>query len=368
MGQEAVLGDLARRKPNDVAEAGQSPHPAHDAERNPEQCADTVSSRASAVPQAIDGGHDPGDNLPASPPAPRSGAGAPTQNPEEGAKMRLSWALTLSFVLCAAVGAAPAAQPSGAVALSFGVVPQQSASKLARTWNPLLEYLKQRTGVGFTFRTAPSIPEFERRVSAGAYDMAYMNPYHYTVFSESPGYLAFAKARDKQIKGIIVVRADSPIQSIHDLGGKTLAFPAPAAFAASILTRSYLAEQEVAFNPKYVSSHDSVYRTVAKGLYTAGGGVKRTFAATAPEIRAQLRILWTTKGYTPHAIAAHPRVPPEVVERIAGALFEMDGGPEGRTHLDSLKVKGFEAATDSDWDDVRALRIDLLEELMNPPR
>ncbi len=207
--------------------------------------------------------------------------------------------------------------------LSFGIVPQQSASKLAQLWNPIFEEISRKSGVKIHFATAPDIPTFEKRLAAGEYDIAYMNPYHYVVFNKSAGYQALAKARGKSIKGIIVVAKNSKINTLKDLEKSTLAFPAPAAFAASILTQSDLGAEQVTFNAKYVSSHDSVYRTVAKGIYPAGGGVLRTFKNVAPEIRDQLRVLWTTNGYTPHAIAVHPRVKAADAQKIQQVLIAM---------------------------------------------
>lgn len=271
-------------------------------------------------------------------------------------------------LLLGATPACPAAEETDepVQVLSFGVVPQQSASKLARLWAPLLSYLGNKAGMELRFRTAPDIPEFERRVAAGEYDFAYMNPYHYTVFSEKPGYRAFAKAKGQLLKGILVVRADSEIRDPHELEGATLVFPAPAAFAASVLPRAYLAQEGIAFNPKFVSSHDSVYLAVAKGLYPAGGGVVRTLDGLEPELKEQLRVLWTTKGYTPHAFAAHPRVPPEAVQRLGRAMQGASEDEEGRELLAALSMEGFEQAEDSDWDDVRALGIDLLGHLSMP--
>jgi len=247
--------------------------------------------------------------------------------------------------------------------LTYGVVPQQSASKLARLWTPILDHISERSGLKIHFRTARDIPTFEKRLAAGEYDLAYMNPYHYTVFHEAPGYQAMAKARDKRIKGIMVVRKESKITDLTEVNDSTLAFPAPAAFAASILTRSHLTGLGVRYQPKYVSSHDSVYRAVAKGIYPAGGGVKRTFKNVEPEIREQLRILWTTQGYTPHAIAAHPRVRSGDFIEIQQALVAMEQDAEGKTLLESIKIKGFETAADSDWNDVRRLNIHLLKDL-----
>ncbi|MFT6388922.1 MAG: phosphonate transport system substrate-binding protein, partial [Cellvibrionaceae bacterium] len=57
---------------------------------------------------------------------------------------------------------------------SFGVVPQQSAERLAKLWGPVFAYVSKETGVKLQFKTAKNIPEFEKRLMAGDYDFAYM--------------------------------------------------------------------------------------------------------------------------------------------------------------------------------------------------
>lgn len=250
-------------------------------------------------------------------------------------------------------------QPDDSPTLTFGVVPQQASSKLARLWSPILEDLSTRTGIRIGFRTAPDIPAFEQRLAAGDYDLAYMNPYHYTVFSQAPGYRAFARQRDQRIRGLLVVRRDSPIKDIAELAGQEIAFPAPAAFAASVLPQAALRRAGIDIKPHYVRSHDSVYRAVVGGLYPAGGGIERTFQGAEPEVRDQLRILWTTPDFTPHAIAAHPRVDPALVARIRDAMVAMAETPRGAELLAAIEFDGIEAGEDADWDDVRALGIDL---------
>ncbi|MEM9490412.1 MAG: phosphate/phosphite/phosphonate ABC transporter substrate-binding protein, partial [Myxococcota bacterium] len=245
----------------------------------------------------------------------------------------------------------------------FGVVPQLSASKLARLWGPVLKYLGIKLGYKLVFRTAPTIPEFEQRCAEGVYDIAYMNPYHYVRFHEDPGYVAFARQSNKKLRGILVTRADSPVRSLEDLDGTTLAFPAPRAFAASILVRAELRRQRISFAPKYVSSHDSVYRAVAKGIYPAGGGIQRTFDNVDPKIRDQLRVAWTSQPFTPHAIAAHPRVPEAVVARLRQGMLAMASDPAGKKLLARLRFAGVEAGADSDWDDIRALSREPLSSL-----
>lgn len=244
---------------------------------------------------------------------------------------------------------------------SFGVVPQQSATKLARTWVPLLKLLQQKTGIKLRFSTAPNIPTFEERLAKGEYDLAYMNPYHYTVFHKSAGYQAFAKQASKQIRGILVVREDSPYQSVADLNDQVIAFPAPAAFAATLLVRSHLERQGIAYEPKFVSSHDSVYRAISGGFTNAGGGVVRTLESVDADIRSQLRILWKSDGFTPHAFAAHSRIPPEVVAQLLRAMQELTDYPEGLEALRNININAIGSAANQDWDDVRGLNINFLQ-------
>ena len=257
----------------------------------------------------------------------------------------------------------PATASHAGETLTFGIVPQQSASKLARLWGPILQHISDRTGVTLQFATAPDIPSFEKRLSSGVYDLAYMNPYHYTVFRKSPGYLPLAKARDNRIKGIIVVRKDSGLRDLTELNDNTLAFPSPTAFAASILTRSHLSRLGVNYTPRYVSSHDSVYRAVAKGIFPAGGGVVPTFNNLAPDVREELKILWTTEGYTPHAVTVHQRLKKSTAEKIKQALIALEQSPDGKRLLRGIRIKGFESAADQDWDDIRKLNLKLLSDL-----
>jgi phosphonate transport system substrate-binding protein len=250
--------------------------------------------------------------------------------------------------------------------LTFGIVPQQSASRLAEEWGPLLAEVGRRAGVKLEFRTAPNIPVFEERMAHGDFDLAYMNPYHYVVFHSSNGYQAFAKEQDRKIRGILVVRKDSAYRTLADLKGKTVVFPAPASFAASILTQAEFGRMHIPIEPKFVISHDSVYRAVASGLQEAGGGIQRTFEASPPEIQDGLRILMETPAYTPHAFAAHPRVSSEVLAKVQAAMISLSGDEVGQRLLAVMAFKGLSAARDKEWNDIRALDITLLKHYSQP--
>ena len=245
--------------------------------------------------------------------------------------------------------------------LGFGVVPQQSASRLAEDWAPLLAELSRRSGFALVFRTAPNIPVFEERLGRGEYDLAYMNPYHYVVFHAAAGYRVFAKEQDRKLKGILVVKKESPYRTLADLAGKNVAFPAPAAFAASILPQAEFGRLGIPIIARFVASHDSVYRAVASGLQEAGGGIQRSLETTPAEVRNALRVVAETPAYTPHAFAAHPRVAPEVLAKVLAAMQSLSGDETGQGLLAPLAFKGIASAQDREWNDIRALDIKLLE-------
>jgi len=272
-------------------------------------------------------------------------------------------AILILFAVAGLPGLAAAGPRDEPGALVFGVVPQQSAGELAKAWTPILEYLGRKTGQAVRFATAKDLPTFEQRLAAGEYDIAYMNPYHYTVFHRQPGYRPLAKEKERQLKGIIVVRQDSPIRDVAQLKGATVAFPGPAAFAATLLPQAQLNKLGFAIDSRYVSSHDSVYLAVARGLYVAGGGIPRTLDNIDAATRAQLRILWSTPGYAPHAIAIHPRIPGQLAGRLQETLLSMADEPQGAALLKSIGFNALVAASDADYDAIRRLDFQQLEAL-----
>jgi phosphonate transport system substrate-binding protein len=244
---------------------------------------------------------------------------------------------------------------------SFGIGPQQSATELAKRWTPFLQYLSNKSGVTLQFKTAKDIPTYQQQMRDGGFDFAYINPYHYTLFHKAAGYTAFAREKDGALTGVIVVKKDAPIQDVSQLNGSTMAFPASTALAATWLPLNHLSEKHVTVTPQYVNSMDSVYRSVAKGMFPAGGGEMRTLSMIDSEIKQQLRVIWSSEALPSFTFAAHPRTPKDIVAKVQMAMDQMEKDPEGAALLKSLSFKGFDPAEDRDYDALRKLNIKPVE-------
>jgi phosphonate transport system substrate-binding protein len=162
----------------------------------------------------------------------------------------------------------------------------------------------------------------------------------------------------------VVVRKDSPWRELTQLSQSEVAFPAPASFAATVLVRAELERLSIPITPRFVGSHESVYLNVARGVHLAGGGIPRTLQAMEPEVRDALRVLWSTKEYTPHALAAHPRVAAADVTRLLAAMEGAAATAAGKAALQGVGFMGIEPAKDTDWNDVRGLGIQTLAALL----
>lgn len=242
---------------------------------------------------------------------------------------------------------------------SFGVVPQFEQRKLFRIWRPILDELEHRTGFTFKLVGSPKIPVFEQKCMVGAHDFVYMNPYHLLMSQSTQGYLPLVRDSERMLTGILVVAKDSPIQSVQELTGMSVAFPSPNALGASLMVRSELVRQYgVKVNPRYAQTHSSVYLHVVLGLTEVGGGVLSTLNAQKPEIRQKLRILYETKPVNPHPISVHPRVPEAHRNKVRQALLEMARTKDGAALLAKIPMQEIVTASMEDYTPMLSRRLE----------
>ena len=240
---------------------------------------------------------------------------------------------------------------------TFGIGPAQSSMELAKRWVPIIRYVATATGYNLQFRTAKDIPTFQAEMMAGTFDFAFVNPYLYLQCHKAAGYDAFSREKNGALVGIMVTRKDSPYENLAQLAGLTVAFPAANALAATWLPMNAVRDKHIDLKPQYVNSIDSVYLSVAKGLFPAGGGEMRTFNTLPPETRNQLKIIWRAEPLPPFTFVAHQRVPKDVVEKIQAAMDRMDDNSEAMALLKMVNFAGIEKAADADYDVVRKMNI-----------
>ena len=251
------------------------------------------------------------------------------------------------------------ARAGDAPTYSISIVPQFDLRRIEAIWRPIIERLEPMTGFRFHLVMEPTIPAFEKALNAGAYDFAYMNPYHYVVAHRLQGYQPIVRDVENDLYGVVVVAKGTGLINVAMLDGRKVAFPAPNAMGASLIPRAeFVRKFHIKISEVYVKSHDSAYLNVLLGQTDAAGGIRATFDQLKPEIRDGLTIIHETERFPPHPLAAHPRVPAADVLRIQKALLELGRDRQGARLLADIPIKSVGPARDQEYETLRHLGLE----------
>lgn len=222
---------------------------------------------------------------------------------------------------------------------SFGVVPQYEPQKLNTLWQPLLSKITEKTGIKLKLVTVESIPVFEQGFAQGDYDFAYMNPWHSVIAHDKQGYIPIVKDAARHLQGVLVVNKNSNINTLEQLEGAEIAFPAPNALGASLLMRAELALlYGLTIKPIYVQTHSSVYLNVALNSTPAGGGVLGTLNQQPKNLQNKLKVIYKTRKVSRHPIVAHPRINQKIQAQIQSAIIEIGQNPQQKHLLAGIPI------------------------------
>jgi len=221
----------------------------------------------------------------------------------------------------------------------IAIVPQYSPVFIYRHWRPLIQELEKNMGVRLEIKTFKNFKQFIDALQNGEADFSYLSPYHLVLARQKQDYKPLLRDADKQLVGLIVVPKDSPIKDVNQLQGKTLAFPSPSAFAASLYLRAWLREKVgIDFTPRYVGTHGNVYRNVVRNFAIAGGGVNTTLASQPESLQKLLRVLYEIPGVAAHPVAVHRRVPAQVQTAFIRSMKSLRDTEKGRKLLMGVQI------------------------------
>lgn len=274
---------------------------------------------------------------------------------------RPAWFLGIAAAVCLLVSASPVL-PAEAVEktiLRFGVIPRFNPHVTYEYYQPLMDYLSRNTPYHFELRLGRSYMETIEDLRKGTTDVAYLGGATFAIARHSFGARALVKPRNAKggttYRCFIIVRKDSPVRTIQDLRGKSVAFGARRATTGSLIPSYMLFGSGVTPNHlkvvKNLHNHEEVAKAVLKGVYDAGA-VKDVVAW---QYEAQgLRIIAESEELPNAPIAAGPSLPMEAEEAMVKVLLSIDGNSSGGKAALSLwgpeLQHGFVRARGEDYD------------------
>jgi phosphonate transport system substrate-binding protein len=244
-------------------------------------------------------------------------------------------------------------------AYTFNVLNQRSIALTAQYWNPILTHVSKKSGVPLELKLAKTAQEGNAIAEKHGYDFLYTNHF-FTPERDRLGYKVIARPAGEGIRSTIVVPEDSPIQTLHDLSGKDVAFVSPDGFAGYWLPMDALLRAKVKINVVFTGNQEASSAQLRVNKVAAAGVNSSVLQRYARRESFNYRALWTSEIYQDLCIMANPKVPADKVAAVRAAFINMIKDPEGRQVLeagaDLLKSTGdlgFVAAENKDYDNYR---------------
>ena len=244
----------------------------------------------------------------------------------------------------------------------FGIIPRDNPRILYEKYQPLLDYLSEKTPYTYELVLRKSYEETVKALGSGETDMALLGPLTYLEAHSKYGAVCVLKPKTEKgkaaYKSVIITKKGSGITELSQLKGKKVAFSSSKSTAGNLMPRYLLASSGIHLKDlaEYdnFAYHDSVVKAVLKGRYDAGA-VRDSVAARHAKIG--IKAIAESGPIPTGPLVVGPKTDTAVTEAVKKALLELDPRNAGHAAIlkkldDDLK-NGFTEASDSDYAGIR---------------
>lgn len=245
----------------------------------------------------------------------------------------------------------------------FGVIPMDNPRIMYEKYQPLLDYLTEKTPYKYELVLKKNYEETVNAVGNGEMDVALLEPLTYLEAHAKYGAMCFLKSKGADgnavYRSVIITRKHSNIGSPAGLKGKSVAFGSSKSTSGNLIPRYLLANAGIHLGElsgyANFDFHDSVVKAVLKGQYAAGA-VRESVAKRY--LKLGIETIAESEPIPTGPLVAGPGTPFSIIENIKKALLELtpqDGnGQTVLKRLDEELKNGFTEASDVDYGGIRA--------------
>jgi phosphonate transport system substrate-binding protein len=266
--------------------------------------------------------------------------------------MNFRRAFLLGFLLLI-VGGRPAASDDKPLVL--GVFPSMTAKQTIEIYRPLASALEKHLRRSVVVYSARDFTTFVARTRQGEYDILLTAPHLAWLARQDTGYRPLLKYA-QPVRGLLVVRSDSPFDEPDKLRGRTIAMADPIALAVLAIQAELAAhglKHDIDYRTTDSGTHTNAVLQVINGRVDAAVLGLHPYNLTPPELRQQLRVLAETPALSSLMYLTHPRLREAEAQAVRNALLRFAATPEGQAFMQRGGYGGF---ADVDGSELRAFR------------
>ena len=221
--------------------------------------------------------------------------------------------------------------------LKMGLIPADDAEEMLRNYEPVREYLSDKLGIPVEIKVTSDYTAAIEAMRSKHIDMAWFGPFSYVIaanVADAEAIVNGVRRSDgkSDYRSIIVVRADSGIETLEDLKGKSFAFVDPTSTSGNLIPRKILKENGIDPDKDfsmtyYAGTHNAIEYAVANKKVDAGADSDNSYdrMVQAGEVDPKLnKIIYTSEPIPGSPIAVRGDLPAELKKSIQDALVTMD--------------------------------------------
>ncbi|MDO6385784.1 phosphate/phosphite/phosphonate ABC transporter substrate-binding protein [Uliginosibacterium sp. 31-12] len=214
----------------------------------------------------------------------------------------------------------------------FSPVNQWDITKTAAYWNPIVQYISEKSGVKLELKIGRTSADTTSYVLAQEVEFVFSN-HLFSPERETLGWKIFGRRQAPEIHGQIAVPEDSPITRLEELAGQDMAFAGPEAFIGYKVPYAYLLSRNIEVKPVFGGNQNAAFAQLFAGKAKAVGSNSALVEGYATRENKKFRVLWTSEGYHDLALMASGKVAEKDLKAVANAFFNMHKDPRGKDIL-----------------------------------
>jgi len=238
----------------------------------------------------------------------------------------------------------------------LGIFPYLPTARILKAYAPIAEDVEKTLGVPVILRTKASYEHFQKALFGEEYDIAFIQPYDYIEVYGKHNYLPLVR-RSVSLNTVLIVKIDSPYQTLEQLRGQVITSPAKHAAVSQITN---LTLEDHGFNltkditRTYKKNHFACMQSVIIGEAAACGTADRALKHFGDiKMKNKFRVLVEAKSIPNSLFVVHKRVPADVREKLAQSIINWPNTDAGKVILAGGKIVPMVRAFDSDYDVIR---------------
>ena len=236
--------------------------------------------------------------------------------------------------------------------LRFAVAPMLETKATFLVYQYLVQWICQNIGREPDFVLCSSYKQIRESLEAGQTQAAFVctGTYVHSLVSERLDLLAEpVYSAPFEYRCLLLVKAEHPAETIHDLRGATIAFTDPESFTGNLVPRALLAaeniEPETFFkNILYTGSHDRSIAAVslaAADVVAVDALIWQAKRRENPALNDHIRVLWKSQPFPPPPVVVPAGTEETLKSDLQDAFLMIHKDPEGRKILDALGIDHF---------------------------